>query len=387
MATAKIANTVLTTKPSDKAVAVDVYGSPPQNPTNNFKDVFGNEHSMQMNVLGKKADEKIRLKNLISAIDYTLGGNKSAQFYGFDGKSLGSFENPKDRLAKTFDVSKGLLYNYTGGHVNNMLSRSGFKNTQLGKVLDGFVKSHGGDSLEKLLTGGYTNASLFINNVKHNADVVQRQFKRLKDIDSLTDLTNLINDMAGDSEFLKVSNLGGLIQGLKGIADVANELGIPGVVDRVIEKQFKSKKDKQAGYLGLANNQSILFDLNYLDNLTKNASSGAILAANPFIIRDILANFKPTSEYPRPTKELHAKLLETLVKIDPYWDKFKYGDSYIPNLEVFQLASDFTRECFMLAESHVMEFTVCKLYYTYHINQIGKTVYPYLGINTSTVNI
>lgn len=387
MATAKIANTVLTTKPSDKAVAVDVYGAPPQTPTNNFKDVFGNEHSMQMNILGKKMDSKIGAKNLISAIDFALGGNKNAQFYGMDGKSIGTFQNPKDRLAKTFDVSKGILYNYTGGHVNNLLAKSGFKNTQVGKVLDGFVKSNGGDSLEKLLTGGFTNASVFINNVKRNGEIVQKHFNRIKDIDSLTDLSNLINDMAGDSEFLKVSNLGGLIQGLKGIADIANELGIPGVVDRVIEKQFRSDKDKKAGYLGLASNKSVLFDLTYLDSLTRNASGSAILAANPFIIRDILANFKATMEYPKPTKELFSKLLATLVKIDPQWDKIKYGDSYIPNLEVFQFASDFSKECFRLAESHVTEFAVCNLYSNYQITQIGKTLYPYLGINATTVSV
>ena len=350
---ANIASTTFGTTPDQGAVAVDIYGTPPQKPTNNIADVLIGDAKKSTGIIGKGSFVSNILKEMGST--YSKTGNIR-------------FNDAFEKVATISGISKGALQNVRGTAIDNILQTFGVYKSPLGNTIDGIVKAVGGDSLQKTVLGGSSAIKLIVNGVESNV-------KGLKDLANLQGLSDIIYGMTGNDEFLKMISTDETLMLFKGINDLAREFSIPGVMDQLITKF--NDRDKKTLIIGTASDKNALYDLSYVELLGDNASSSNILATNPNIIKDIVSAFKSTIEYPIATPELCQRLITALVKIDPYWDSHQFGNKMVRDLAVFKACSPFTNSCFAASGLYAVERASAPFYNPIDIPTLAKKTWPY----------
>jgi hypothetical protein len=190
---ANIATTSFSSTPDNKAVTVDVYGSPPLTPTNNTPGKAPSD------VLGQAAGINQQGANLLKEL---------AKNYATTGKLFDSGKSIK-AASDSLNISRGILREAGGNFLNSVFKGNGLYNTGIGRVVDGIAKSTTGNSLEKMVAGGFKDFSVSVNGVK-------KVIKNIKDVDSLTDLSSFLNGIAPDNPFLKAVNLTEIAGVIKG---------------------------------------------------------------------------------------------------------------------------------------------------------------------------
>lgn len=367
---AKFAPTSVSTKPDDSAVTVDVYGTPPQQPTNNLGTTTNIGFDVSDGIFGGKQ----------------LGGGSVADLFKQMAKNYAETGklDPADklgRIASSAGIRKANLIGAGGVIANSILQGFGVYKSPLSNTVDGIIKSAGGDSLEKTLLGGYDKINLVVKNINADADSLKGTFNKLKDLKTLTDLSDIIANISGDNEFLKIGEIGSVLQVMKGINAVAKDFSIPGVMDKLISR-FQDD-DKKSILIGAASDNNALYDINYVESLGINFNTTTILTQNPILIKEFLARFTPSIEYPTTSSELTKRLIKVLEGIDPNWDKIRRGDDYVTDLSVFKACGTFARRCFLFEELYQTELAICDFYSDTNMIGLAKELYPYLGL---TVN-
>lgn len=350
---ANIASTTFGTTPDQGAVAVDIYGSPPQKPTNTIADVLITDAKKSTGLIGSGSFVSKVLKEMGST--YSKTG------------SIG-FKDAFEKVAQVSGISKGALQNVRGTAIDNILQTFGVYKSPLGNTIDGIVKAAGGDSLQKTVLGGSSAIKLVVNGLEANV-------KGLKDLANLQGLSDIVYAMTGNKEFLEMISTDETLMLFKGINDIAREFSIPGVMDQLISKY--NDRDKKTLIIGSASDKNALYDLSYVELLGNNANSANILATNPNIIKDIVSSFKSTIEYPIATAELCNRLINALQKIDPHWDSYLFGNRFVRDLSVFKSCSPFTNSCFAAANLYAVERASASFYTTTDIPTLAKKTWPY----------
>ncbi len=352
----QVADTSFTSGPDNKAATVDVYKDPPQRPTNTTPgiapDATGTFGSLRLG----GASVSSLLKEVAK---------------GFATNGTIDLDGALNRAAGITDITKGAMRSEGGLITDEILKGFGFYNSDLGKSLDAITKTAGGDSFSKLVQGGSHTLDVLTGGIKTD-------LKQFRDITGLQSLSKFIGSISGDNEFIKIFNLSDTLAVFQALNKVAVEYNLPGVMDKLIEKL--DEPDKRRVVVGSSRDVYAVSDLNYVETMLSTASPEELLGNNPNLIKDILANFRTTAEYPKPDLATAQKLDGILKRIRPRWAYTFIDDQPLDtfNLDVFKGASPFTIECFMSNQMYVYPLAICS---SYDIIPFAKTVngkYPYL---------
>lgn len=354
---ANIATTSFSSTPDNKAVTVDVYGSPPLTPTNNTPG------KAPTSVLGQVANVNQFGADLLKQM---------AKNYATTGKVFNNQDKILQNVSDAMNVQKGILRSAGGNFLNSVLKGSGFYKTGIGKVVDGIAKSTTGNSLEKMVAGGFKDFSVTVNGVN-------KVIKNIKDVDSLTDLSKFLNGVAPDNPFLKAVNLTEIAGVIKGVAEVADAFNIPGALDRLISNLSDDDKKVVTGLV--LSGTTVIKDLTTIDTMLEHLTGSEILSSNPDIIKILVAGFRSSSEYPEPSVTAANALKARLDKITPHWHQYHLSnDTWHDDLEVFVEFSPFTKNCFLAADMYTASIAIAGEYKARNFVTLANSFYPYIGL-------
>lgn len=358
---ANIAQTSFGTTPDDKAVVVDVYGTPPLQPVNTntgFVDDGALNQVSGLNNLGASIFKSIA-KNYIQtgkAIDLSQWNKKAAL----------------DRVKKSLGVDRASLTSLGGKTLDAVLKGSGFYDTGIGKVVNGIANATTANAMDKKTLGGYRDLSITINGVK-------KFVKNVGDVESLSDLSKFLANATGDDAFIKAANLTEIAGTIKGINDLASEFQIPGVLDRLMADMDDNDKRYVSGLI--AAGTTSITEFTTIDNFLDNLTGSELINSNPDIISVLLQNIQPTTEYPVPSEEVATALEQRLTKISPNWWQVNVGgDQWRDNLDVFKSLSTITRDSFLIANKYRSQIAVADSYNSRSFVVSANTAYPLIGL-------
>lgn len=356
---ANIATTSFSSTPDNKAVTVDVYGSPPLTPTNNTPGKAPSD------VLGQAAGINQQGANLLKEL---------AKNYATTGKLFDSGKAIK-AASDSLNISRGILREAGGNFLNSVFKGNGLYNTGIGRVVDGIAKSTTGNSLEKMVAGGFKDFSVSVNGVK-------KVIKNIKDVDSLTDLSSFLNGIAPDNPFLKAVNLTEIAGVIKGVSDVATAFNIPGALDRLISNLDDSDKKIVTGLV--LSGTTVVKDLTTIDTMLEHLTGSEILSSNPDIIKILVAGFTSSSEYPEPSVDAANALKTRLDKITPHWYQYHLSnDTWHDDLDVFAEFSPFAKNCFLAGDMYTAAIAIAGEYKARNFVTLANSFYPYIGLPES----
>lgn len=356
---ANIAPTSFGTQPDNTAVAVDVYGQPPLKPTNNLPSV---------NIPGIAGNEKLLNsfgKDLLKGM---------AKNYIQTGRPIDLKSEAMQKLVGSFKISKGDLQALGGRTLDAVLKGTGFYNTGIGKVVDGIAKNVTGNPLDNKNYMGLRDLSVMVNGAR-------KVIKNIEDLDinSLTDLSNLIGSISGEKGFLQILNLTEVAGVLKGINDIAKAYQIPGVLDKLLEKHSGEDRKRILALVASGNEKSI--DISSVDTMLNYMTGSELLNSNPFMIEMLLAGYGPSEQFTEPSKEAADYLLIRLNKINPHWhEKNIGGEKWVSYLPIFSHCSLFTRSSFIIADLYKPELALTGDYTGRTFVQHATRLYPFIGL-------
>lgn len=358
---ANIAPTSFGTTPDDKAVVVDVYGTPPLQPANNVAGLVNDgalSQAQGLNNLGNTILKGIA-KNYIKtgkAIDLSQF-NKTAAL---------------ERVKKSLGVDKASLATLGGKTLDAVLKGSGFYNTEIGKVVNGIANATTGNNLDKKTLGGYRDLSVTINGVK-------KFVKDVRDVESLSDLSKFLGKATGDDAFIKAANLTEIAGTIKGINDLAVAFEIPGVMDRLMSDL--DNDDKRYVSAMIASGTTSIKTLDTMDTLLDNLTGSELVNSNPDIVSVLLQNYSPSTEFPEPSTDAAAALILRLEKIHDKWWQVNVGNNvWRDNLALFKNLSPMVRESFLMADMFKQQIAVADSYQVRPFQDIARSAYPFIGI-------
>lgn len=357
----RIAETSFETGPDNKAVTVDVYKTPPLTPVNNQPTLT---NSLISNSLANLNNTKLGyLKNI-------------AQRYAQTGKLLPDRDTIIKNIGNSFGVTNGTVSTIGGKVMDNILRANGFYGTGIGTTVDQLSKAITGNSFSTSMKTGFSDVSLVVNNVK-------KDVRALKDLDfsNLSELSVAITKISGDSDFVRLLNLTEAASVVKAVNEMATELYIPGVADRLMKDL--SKEDRKT-VTGLFNSSlTSVSDLSTLDTLINNLTPEEILNTNPNIIRLTVAGYTGGTEFYTPSKAAADALISRLVRLNPTWDSVRVSEGvYQSDLEVFQNFSGFARDSFIAAGYYLPELAIASSYAPKPFTTIAKQLYPLAGFSS-----
>lgn len=354
---ANIAPTSFGTTPDDKAVVVDVYSTPPLIPTNNSPG------TVDADAVNQGTGASDLGKNLLKQI---------AENYTKKGKPFGTRDERIASLGKNFDVSKGQLKTLSSKFLDSVLQMNGFYDTGIGKVVNGIVNVTTGNPLGKDAASGLRDLSVTVAGVK-------TYIKNLEDINSLTDLSNLIGSISGDNAFIKALNLTEIAATIKGVNDIAKEYSITGVIDKLMSDLDNDDKRYVSALVISGTTSSI--DITTIDTMLTYLSSSELLSANPNIIKMLLTGFTANATYPTASEDAATALLQRLNAINPHWFQVKVdADKWIDDLDVFTYCSSFARESFLLANLYKAPLAIASTYRGNSFLTLANRYYPFIGL-------
>lgn len=159
------------------------------------------------------------------------------------------------------------------------------------------------------------------------------------DLKTVNGISEVIGGLTGNTELIKILNLGPSLSIVNGFIGEAMRLELPGAVD-VLINSIDDKESKRKLKLHSTRQAANYGDIDFIDGElgVDGVGAGAILALTPDIISMILQNYRLGGE--TPTNAHAQKLLSVLNKIDGNWMSYKRGRDDIDNLSYLTEASD-----------------------------------------------
>lgn len=352
--TTKLAAGLVVSKPEDTLAAIDIYSGAPGTPLNaassDFQGLFGNAVMDLQGFLNNKSLGG--LKNLTASIKKVTESDalKTLTSIAKTGININSYL-PKLKL----DLLKGAGWQqFTDAEFIGKLGLP----TQLTKNLSAIVQSPG----IKMVVSGH------------------KFIKQVEDIHSLKDFGKLMSGMTGDETFLSVLNLKDEFDVFKAVLDFGSAIGVPGVLDKLIEHYTEDEKREFLLYnlQGFAQDG----DIGSIDKCISVASPSQMLAACPNIVSLLLEQAYFNSSTAELTLENANALNRILTYINPSWYKIARGTRMVSNLNVFENANtNVIQLCKRLPEVRDIAMMI-GLYEKSNFLSIVKTTYPYAAVRT-----
>lgn len=358
---ARIAETSFSTGPDNKAVTVDVYKEPPLTPTNN--QPAGSTNNSILGTLTNTDNQKL---GFLSSI---------AKQYAQTGKITPDKNLIIKNIGNVFGVTNGTVGTIGGKVMDNLLRANGFYGTGIGATVDRLSKTITGNSFSDSMKKGFTDVSLVVNNVK-------KDIKALEDLDfnNLTELSQAISKISGDNDFVRLLNLTEAAGVVKALNDMATQMYIPGVADRLMKDLSDDDRKTVTGLFNAS--LTSVTDLSTLDTLIANLTPEEITNTNPTIIKLAVGGFTGGTDFYQPSKEAADALLDRLVKIDAKWDSLRVAEGrYQSDLDVFRNFSGFAKDSFICAGYYLPELAIASSYSSKPFTTVAKELYPLIGFS------
>lgn len=283
---------------------------------------------------------------------------------------LGAFdpENIKDNLSKFgSNITKGLtsgLENLAGDMLTNALKSTGWIDDNIAKMAfgeDGKLSIAEAKSMYKGLKMVIDDVETFIDNA---------------DFKSVAGISNIINNIVGETELAKVLNIETELSVLKFVNDLSTVWGIPNALDKLMGTLPDDETKKVFVTESLpATIQS--GNLSTLNTAVNELGSITILSLYPKIVPTVLANYSYEKGNYYPTGDQLNKLIDSLHSIDPDWAYTYRNGRRIFNLEPFMKCSRSALDLLLMSDEYKHPALVAKTnkYVERSVNEYIKLYY------------
>ena len=208
-----------------------------------------------------------------------------------------------------------------------------------------------GGSLKNVI--GDAAGTLIGPNAKKNIDVLFNGIPSIVNVVDVKDASSLfefIAEMTGNSELASIINIEAESAIISGIASALMSYGIPDLVDYVIEDS-RNEQVRRNAWAYISTDAVYGSDLAGINKVIDKIGVAAFLERNPDAINMILTQFFfGTNDTPPTYPAKRIELINTLVRINPNWDKYNRNGVLIPNLEPFQVSSADAKKLWFLEE-------------------------------------
>lgn len=297
MAKPAIAKTSFATGINEKLAAVDVYGDvKPNVPVNNVKtdttiDAKVSDAIKPADSLNKLLSDKLKIFT-----DPTI--------------------KQKDAIRQIQDIvaNKTVFFNEAGkALLSDTLTNMGYKGNieDVTRIIDEKPSSK---DLLNILSGSNDKIKVIVDGVEH--------LRKIEDLDTATGVANLLGELTGNEELIKVVNLGPQLALLKTLSQAASVLRIPEIVKGVIDT-LPDGEEKTALTIQSCMDAAQGGNIDHIIEVIKNpqTSGKVVLSAFPDIIKIILANIKLGDG--DSSALVSTKLIGLLDAINPNWITIK----------------------------------------------------------------
>jgi hypothetical protein len=195
-------------------------------------------------------------------------------------------------------------------------------------------------------------------------------------VNDLSGLADVLNELTGNSELMKVINIEAEAAVLGGLMGMLIQYDIPGLLDDVANMAGSSESLKLA-YQYVSTDSIVGTDLATINRVIDKIGLAAYLEVNPNPINTILSGFyfgtgDTVDTY--PTKR--ALLISTLNRIDPHWEEYNRNGVYVKNLSAFSVASTDAKTLLNLAEPESILSMIAPSFLASSVSQVIKALYP-----------
>ena len=310
----KVANTTFETTPGAKIAVVDVYaGTVPIAPTNSEVTVPGALKALGLDKISSKGTTE-----LFSSVTKVWQDNS---------KSLSDVFKEIKNVTKD---SKAFKENLTNAVLGDVLASVGYKGS--------------GSDIAKIIKGGANTTSILnvIGNIDPGLKTVVGDVEKIigsNDLDTATGVANMIGQLSGNADLLKILNISPKMSVVKGVIDVAMKLGLGHAADKLIDSMETREEQRQLRLFSCIN-AAMGSDLDFLTRVMddEKIGIGAILALYPDILEVLFMNYKaPTLPMTRAQCD---KLMNITERFDKKWMTYNRNGIEIPSLRMFTSASD-----------------------------------------------
>lgn len=256
---------------------------------------------------------------------------------------LGAFnpETIKDNISKFgSNITKGLtdgLENLAGDMLTNALKSTGWIDDNVAKMAfgeDGKLSISEAKAMYKGLKMVVDDVETFIDNA---------------DFKSVAGISNIINDIVGETELAKVLNIETELSVLKFVNDLSTVWGVPNALDKLMGTlpDDESKKVFVTESLPATITSGNLSTLNTAVNTL---GAVTVTALYPKIVPTVLSNYSYDKGNHYPTGGQLNTLVESLQNIDPDWAYTYRNGRRIFNLEPFMKCSRSALDLLLMSE-------------------------------------
>lgn len=332
-----IAKTTFETGPNSKLAAPDIYKESTTEPTNALKTaptavpVTGND----------KFTPPIKDKSPLSQL-LTQYKDPSNSVKDMVDRFNNVVNNPKE------------LRNVVGKEVlGTMLTHAGFK----GNIEDvkGLI---GSNPSTKDILGilGQTNEDLKI--VVGGIETVMEG-----DLSTVTGVAELLQQITGNSDLIKVLDLTGKIAAFTSAIDIAMEFRIPEIIDLLID-DIKDEKEQRRVRLSSCMSAARHSDLDFIIACCNDSKIGthAVISTFPDLVTVILENFKFTNEEEINNHAASMKLVNLIFRLKPKWLEYSRNGKKIASVQSMGKISDNAVTALSLDERTLIAANIAKAF-------------------------
>lgn len=316
------------------------------------------------------------LGNLIGATGGTAINSALMEFVN-TGKV--SKEQVLGKLKDTLKIDTGFL-------TNSPIAKAGDYLKNMGLIDDKTANFLSGKDSSMSITDVIKNTKNTYNMVKSNGEKVVDGFKQIgndiKDAftyDSVSDFLNTLNSvMPGIAEGLQLQGMGEEIFLISDIVKTAVHLNVGPLIDSLVD-EIKDDKVKKAVIVSNISSGVYSSNVDFLNKALEILGPGAVKAASPTIVSDLLSSYKPTNK-DLPLQEQTNELLNLLSRIDNNWDKINRDGELVYNIDAFNKVSPYVRSLFLVSDNiyyKSLAMTANK-YPIVKPMDIAKKYYPYI---------
>lgn len=353
----KLAPSIMTAGSESKAAVVDIYKGSLNSPQNKITSI---------------------LSGAMKGLEKFTGGLLNS-------KSLNAIQ----ATARTYDTLKKVNWDDVGNGLKNQLltgivaQSSPIINQTLGKCgftveTTGFIKGLAG------LPGGIDLGEALKDNPKFKALYDGVEFL-VKDADysSVDGMFKVLSNLSGNSALAGLLNMQSTFALLGVITETALLFDTPKLFEK-INNYFK-KDDERRQYI-IENIAMAAYSTNlaFFEYAMKHISRNNILSNHPTIMEDLLANFTFIDEQV-PSVDLANRLIKVLNWLRPSWDKIKFGDRVISNLELFTNMSASATELLRLTDEYRDAILIAGSYRSESLVSMLQKAYPRVPIRRSVM--
>lgn len=195
-------------------------------------------------------------------------------------------------------------------------------------------------------------------------------------VNDLSGLADVLNELTGNSELMKVINIEAEAAVLGGLMGMLIQYDIPGLLDDVADMAGSSESLKLA-YQYVSTDSIVGTDLATINRVIDKIGLAAYLEVNPNAINAILGGFyfgTDDSIATYPAKR--ALLLSTLARIDPHWQEYNRNGVYVKNLSAFTAASTDAKTLLNMAEPESLLSMIAPSFLPMGVSEVIKALYP-----------